>query len=359
MDKFTITTTNNIEGCPVREYLDAISTNIVIGANFLSDFAASLTDFFGGASGTYRKKLAMIYANAKRQLMEQAKALGANAIIGFTVDFDEISGKGKAMLMVSATGTACIIEGNPAKGTSGLRGRHIDKDTLQTEIQRRRLAERLEKTHVLYVKDRAFLLEHPSPRLSATLLSLYASKEAEDPRQKYAYGHAADFNLMLKEDREFLERYVQLFPREQTLDKVYALCREDGQYVELIRKASLFDPRRIDALEDTDTIVSLLDADKPDYTKGDVPQMQILCERLGNLPDKRRTVEKKGMFGKSKRMYVCPEGHEYETDLDCCPKCGKDKQGLTAAQRATIEKFKEKTAVLSALFATGNTPENQ
>ena len=43
---FIVTVTNNIEGCPIERYLDTICTNVVVGTNIFSDFAASLTDFF-------------------------------------------------------------------------------------------------------------------------------------------------------------------------------------------------------------------------------------------------------------------------------------------------------------------------
>lgn len=56
---------------------------------FFSDFAASFTDFFGGRSGTYQNKLELIYNEATKELKEKAEALGANAIIGFKIDFDK------------------------------------------------------------------------------------------------------------------------------------------------------------------------------------------------------------------------------------------------------------------------------
>ena len=47
-----ITTTNNIDGAEITSYIRLVSTNVVIGTNFFSDFAASFTDFFGGRSNT-------------------------------------------------------------------------------------------------------------------------------------------------------------------------------------------------------------------------------------------------------------------------------------------------------------------
>ena len=105
-----VTTTNSIENAEIEKYIDLISTNVVIGTNFFSDFGASLTDFFGGYSDSYQNKLQKIYSSAIDNLKQKAANMGANAILGLKIDFDEISGKGKSMFMISAIGTAVIIK---------------------------------------------------------------------------------------------------------------------------------------------------------------------------------------------------------------------------------------------------------
>ena len=52
MTNFLITTTPTFEGRQIKSYLGVLNTNIVIGTNIFSDFAASFTDVFGGNSGT-------------------------------------------------------------------------------------------------------------------------------------------------------------------------------------------------------------------------------------------------------------------------------------------------------------------
>jgi len=44
------------------------------------------------------------------ELQEEASRLGANAIVGFTLDYDNIGSKNKSLLMASAKGTAVVIE---------------------------------------------------------------------------------------------------------------------------------------------------------------------------------------------------------------------------------------------------------
>lgn len=107
-----VTTTNNIEGYSVEKYLGVVNANVVIGTNLFSDIAASLTDVFGGRSDSYKSKLTTIYNEVMKELTDKAKSYHADAIVGFHVDFDEISGGGKSMFMVSASGTAVALEKN-------------------------------------------------------------------------------------------------------------------------------------------------------------------------------------------------------------------------------------------------------
>lgn len=104
-----ITTTNQVEGRPVRQYLGPVNANIVLGANFVSDFFAQLTDFFGGTSEAYQGKIDEVYKRTMRLLEIKAMDMGANAIVGLKTDFSQISGKGMSMFMLSAVGTAVLL----------------------------------------------------------------------------------------------------------------------------------------------------------------------------------------------------------------------------------------------------------
>lgn len=105
-----VTTTNSVEGYSIRKYIGVVNANVVIGTNLFSDIAASLTDVFGGRSGSYKSKLTTIYDEVMKELIGKAESYHADAIVGLHVDFDEISGGGKSMFMVSASGTAITLE---------------------------------------------------------------------------------------------------------------------------------------------------------------------------------------------------------------------------------------------------------
>lgn len=104
-----ITTTHKIVGYKIESYLGLVNANQVIGANLIADFMASFSDVFGGTSGAYRERLDVLYRDVTNLLEQKANSIGANAILGVHIDFDEISGKGKSMFMITAYGTAVII----------------------------------------------------------------------------------------------------------------------------------------------------------------------------------------------------------------------------------------------------------
>ena len=105
-----IPSTNDIKGYKITRYLGLINTNVVIGTNYFSDFFATISDVFGGYSDTYQSKLDEIYREALLKLTQKAEYQRADAIVGVHFDFDELSGKGKSMFMVTAYGTAVIAE---------------------------------------------------------------------------------------------------------------------------------------------------------------------------------------------------------------------------------------------------------
>ena len=100
-----VTTTNNIEGAQITDYYGVVFGEVVSGVNFVRDFAAGLTNFFGGRSQSYEGELIQARQDALRELEERAASLGANAVVGVKMDY-EVLGEGNNMLMVTASGTA-------------------------------------------------------------------------------------------------------------------------------------------------------------------------------------------------------------------------------------------------------------
>lgn len=100
-----MTTTPTFENRKIETYLGIVSGEVIIGANALKDFTASLHDFFGGRANSYEKTLIEAKQAALNEMSERAAALGADAIVGIDLDYETVGASG-SMLMVSVSGTA-------------------------------------------------------------------------------------------------------------------------------------------------------------------------------------------------------------------------------------------------------------
>ena len=100
-----LTTTSVIDGKQIVKYHGLVSGEAILGANIFRDLFAGIRDIVGGRSAAYEKELRRAKELAIEEMTEQAKALGANAIVGVDLDYETV-GQGGSMLMVSANGTA-------------------------------------------------------------------------------------------------------------------------------------------------------------------------------------------------------------------------------------------------------------
>jgi uncharacterized protein YbjQ (UPF0145 family) len=104
-----VTTTHSVDGRKVREYRGLVMGEAILGANVFRDFFASIRDIVGGRSAGYEASLREARQIAVREMEAEAQELGANAIIGVDIDYETVGDRG-SMLMVSASGTAVVLE---------------------------------------------------------------------------------------------------------------------------------------------------------------------------------------------------------------------------------------------------------
>ena len=105
-----VITTSSIEGKKITKYIGIVNGEAIIGATAVKDFFAGVRDVVGGRAGAYEQSLREAKSIALREMMDQAQHLGANAIIGVDLDYQAIGSNG-SMIMVSANGTAVVVEG--------------------------------------------------------------------------------------------------------------------------------------------------------------------------------------------------------------------------------------------------------
>ncbi len=98
-----VTTTHEIQGQTIREYLGIVVGESIVATNIFRDIGAALRDVVGGRSGAYEKKMQEAREIALGEMTEKAQALGADAVVGVDIDYETV---GNNMMMVSASGTA-------------------------------------------------------------------------------------------------------------------------------------------------------------------------------------------------------------------------------------------------------------
>jgi uncharacterized protein YbjQ (UPF0145 family) len=104
-----ITTTPSIEGKRITKYCGVLAGEAILGANLFKDLFAGIRDLVGGRSATYERELQRAREIALQELQQRAEEAGANAVVGVDLDY-EVLGQNNGMLMVSASGTAVVVE---------------------------------------------------------------------------------------------------------------------------------------------------------------------------------------------------------------------------------------------------------
>jgi len=103
-----ITTTPTVEGRTVRDYKGVVAGEAILGAHVFRDLFAGIRDIVGGRSGSYEKSLREAREIAFREVEQEARERGADAVIGVDIDYEVIGEKG-SMMMVSVSGTAVTL----------------------------------------------------------------------------------------------------------------------------------------------------------------------------------------------------------------------------------------------------------
>ena len=104
-----ITTTPGIDGKRITRYCGIVTGEAILGANLFKDLFAGIRDLVGGRSATYERELQRAREIALQEIQQRAEEVGANAVVGVDLDY-EVLGQKNGMLMVSASGTAVVVE---------------------------------------------------------------------------------------------------------------------------------------------------------------------------------------------------------------------------------------------------------
>ncbi len=101
-----VSTTDTPPGREAGTSLGVVAGEAILGVNIFRDLFAGIRDIIGGRSGGYQKALREAREHAMADMETEARALGADAVIGVDIDYEAVDTQKGAMLLVSCNGTA-------------------------------------------------------------------------------------------------------------------------------------------------------------------------------------------------------------------------------------------------------------
>jgi uncharacterized protein YbjQ (UPF0145 family) len=339
--------------------MGVVATHVVAGTSFITEFFASFSDVLGGRSGSYERQLANLYARAQIDLLREAEARGANWVVGFRADIDQLSGKNTQMLMITAIGTAVLAElvlDGPVPPPRA-RGRASAEDVavMRRKLHLRNVLRRAEDESITISEEAwTFLADQRASDLAGQVAQLLLTS----PTSCRAEIDPTLFKSAL--------RYFRALEPDQSVEALYdALAKpasranHDG-LIELICELRLVDYQRIgEALarggsDQRRNALQTLHHDQATYAPDDLRRVAELKDLVQTAFDETISIrETKGLLG-SRKEWTCSacRGQVAEQHLRCG--CGADRRGFGRSDftpEQAAEFLQQQEQVLMAVFA--------
>ena len=103
-----VTTTDALQGMQIVEYKGMVSGTAIHGVNVGKDFKAFGRNLVGGRAGAYEDEIDKGQKEAMAEMEKAAADLGANAVVGVSLDVEGV-GTNTSMLLVTVAGTAVVV----------------------------------------------------------------------------------------------------------------------------------------------------------------------------------------------------------------------------------------------------------
>jgi uncharacterized protein YbjQ (UPF0145 family) len=104
------TSSNTLETFKIIEYMGLVTGESLIGSNIYKDLFSGVRDVVGGRTSAYEEELQKAREIALKSVEEKAESLGANAIVGLKMSYDNLGGTMGNTILVSVYGTAVKCE---------------------------------------------------------------------------------------------------------------------------------------------------------------------------------------------------------------------------------------------------------
>lgn len=341
-----ISTTHEIQGRTIKEYLGVVIANEVLGVNQFSEIIASFTDGWGGRSGEFRRNLDELYGYVRLDIERKARHIGANAIVGYSVSFNEVSGKNKQMFMATATGTAVIIDKDEVDANNAEQVM-INSEYIKSALKRKEILKNISES--TSDEDWAMLYAYPDINVVKHLI------EAYNERRKHY--EVLTNPPSLQPFAKKIAKYVKSLHSKEAINCLYDYLLVDNNtepLLSIIEEGEFFEPvlvlNLLKGSEKEQKIgYQLLSCQKPEYSIQDIEYMKQIKDLL-KREIKGSIVTKKSMFG-TKNVFICPDGHESDTKRDIntcfCSRCGKNAYGYSTDEAPHVNAFMERMQIIS------------
>ena len=110
MENIIMTSGSDIQGYEITDYLGLVSGQTALSAKFFQEFTGSL-EMDAKESKAMTKRLAQVHQTAVSMMEEEANKRGANAVIGITLRYNELTSSitNNNTIGIIATGTAVLV----------------------------------------------------------------------------------------------------------------------------------------------------------------------------------------------------------------------------------------------------------
>ena len=105
-----LTSSNTLTNKEVIDYKGLVTGESLIGSNIYKDLFSGVRDVVGGRTTKYEEEIQKARDIALISMKEKAESLGANAIIGLKISYDNLGGTMGNTILVTAYGTAVKYE---------------------------------------------------------------------------------------------------------------------------------------------------------------------------------------------------------------------------------------------------------
>ena len=335
-----ITTDNPSEGKIVK-HLKPVTAHVIAGTNLFSDFFAGMSDIFGGRSGSYKKQLSSIYSEAIERIKQEAKRIGANGVVGLKIDIDEISGQGKSMFMITAIGTAVIIENaeknisNASQKANSAFSDRVDNDQIRFLRQLKVLEEKARENKLEFTQDVwEFIIQHRVkeffPAIIGKLEILLTHTDSYTTETVEAFENNTTIYLNSLDHEDQLTLIYSYLTNKETSRGIESYLND------LIQKQLLLDFEQTKPLLQDESLtvrkrgMYLSTLDRPYYTEEDIKSYKELSSLVNSVFPERGTytTKKQLLSSKEKEVWECDCGKTNDIDETYCTRCFHDIYGF-------------------------------